>query len=113
MLKHDTARSCYESIRDADLSKKLQPLRRDFYNRAIDYALIRTQWQLSSHEQRNDIDQRRTLAHNTFIDACNILSRNMGAEGEDNSWRAELRDDRKRIGDFACYVHCFLGIEAR
>jgi hypothetical protein len=72
MLKHDTAKPCYESIRDADLSKKLQPLRRDFYDKAINYALIRTQWQLSSREQRNVMDQRRTLAHNAFIDACNI-----------------------------------------
>lgn len=63
---------------------------------------------LSSREQRIEMDQRRRLAHNTFIDACN-----MGAEGEDNSWRADLGDDRKIIGDFACFVHCFLGIEAR
>ncbi len=113
MLKYDTARICFETIREADLPQKLQPLRRDFYNKAVDYALIRAQWQLSSREQRIDMDQRRRLAHNAFIDACNILSRNMGAEGEDNSWRADLGDDRKIIGDFACYIHCFLGIEAR
>jgi len=59
------------------------------------------------------MDQRRTLAHNAFIDACNIMSRNMGKNDEDNSWRAALGEDRKVIGDFACYIHCFLGLEAR
>lgn len=113
MLKYDTAKACYETIRDADLPTKLLPPRRDFYNKAVDYARIRAQWQLTSREQRIEMDQRRRLAHNAFIDACNILSRNMAKEDEDNSWRAELGDDRKIIGDFACYIHCFLGIEAR
>jgi hypothetical protein len=59
------------------------------------------------------MDQRRTLAHNAFIDSVNIMSRNMDKENEDNLWRAVLGDDRKIIGDFACYVHMFLGLEAR
>ena len=68
---------------------------------------------VASLDQRKEMDQRRTLAHNSFIDACNIKSRNMGQNDEDNSWRAELGDDRKIIGDFACHIHCFLGIECR
>jgi hypothetical protein len=88
-------------------------LRKELLVKALEYARIRAQWILMSLEQRKEMDQRRTLAHNAFIDACNIMSRNMGNNDEDNSWRAELGDDRKIIGDFACYIHCFLGIEAR
>lgn len=113
MLTSEVARACFEAIRDAELPVKLLPLRRDLYLKVIEYAHIRAQWQLAPREQRMEMDQRRTLAHNAFIDSCNIMSRNMGAEGEDNSWRVELRDDRKLIVDFACYIHCFLGIEAR
>ena len=70
-------------------------------------------WMVVSVENRHDMDKTRTLAHNTFIDACNILSRNMGKQGEGNAWRRDLRDNRKDIGDFACYLHCNLGIRAR
>jgi hypothetical protein len=113
MPAYEKARVCYEIIRDAELPPRLHPLRRELYLKALDYARIRAEWVVSSREQRLEMDQRRRLAHNAFIDACIILSRNMGSNGGDNSWRAELGDDRKNIGDFACYIHCFLGMEAR
>lgn len=59
------------------------------------------------------MDAGRTRAHNAFIDACNILSRQMARPGEDVAWRARLRSDRKILGDFACYLHCLLGLKAR
>ena len=59
------------------------------------------------------MERRRTAAHDRLIDACNILSRQMAKEGEDNSWRADLGEDRRRIGDFACMLHCLLGLRAR
>jgi tetratricopeptide (TPR) repeat protein len=46
-------------------------------------------------------------------DACNILSRAMNERGKDISWRAQLGQDRREIGDFACYIHCILGLSAR
>jgi hypothetical protein len=109
MLTYDKARRCYVMIAEAQQAA----LRKELLLKALEYARIRAQQMVSSLEQRKEIDQRRTIAHNAFIDACNIMSRSMGMNDEENSWRAELGDDRKLIGDFACYVHCFLGIEAR
>ena len=109
MLTYDNARRCYGIICESALSS----LRDDLFRKGVEYARVRAEWQLSSREERIELDQRRTLTHNTFIDACNILSRNMAKEGEDNSWRAELGDDRKIIGDFAFFLHCFLGLAAR
>ena len=54
----------------------------------------------------------RIAAHEALIDACDILSRAMGRSGEDNSWRRLLGDDRREVGDFACFVHCNLGLRA-
>jgi len=54
----------------------------------------------------------RTAAHNALIDACNIMSRNMCETDEGIEWRRELGDERKRIGDFACWLHALLGIAA-
>jgi len=109
MLNYDRAKSCYGMILESEQSA----LRSELFKKGLEYARIRAHWMVASSEQRKEMDQRRTLAHNAFIDACNIMSRNMGINNEDNSWRAELGDDRKIIGDFACYIHCFLGIEAR
>lgn len=109
MLTYETAKHCYGLI----LESEQTTLRRELIQKALEYARIRAQWMVMTIDQKKEMDQRRTLAHNSFIDACNIMSRNMGKNDEDNSWRADLTDDRKLIGDFACYIHCFLGIEAR
>jgi hypothetical protein len=37
----------------------------------------------------------------------------MADNDEDITWRKMLGDDRKAIGDFACYLHCILAIQAR
>lgn len=109
MLSLESARQCYEKIRESHLVA----LRKELTLKAIAYAQIRAQWQFYTLEQRREFDQARTLAHNALIDACNIMSRNMGKHGEDNFWRTLLTDDRKNIGDFACYIHFFVGMEAR
>lgn len=109
MLTYETAKHCYGLI----LESEQTALRRELFQKALEYSRIRAQWMVMTIDQKKEMDQRRTLAHNSFIDACNIMSRNMGKNDEDNSWRADLGDDRKIIGDFACYIHCFLGIEAR
>ncbi len=105
-MDFDTARQLYEQI---EISKLQQP-KTDLLLAAIRYARIRADWQLASPEERHEMNQHRTVVHNALIDACNILSRHMAAAGEGNAWRAALGDDRKNIGDFACFVHCFLGL---
>lgn len=94
-------------------SEVLSDLQHDLFRAAVRYANLRAQWCLEDFESRREMDDERTRAHNAFIDSCNILSRNMAREGLDTSWRADLGDDRKTIGDFACYVHTYLGLSAR
>lgn len=72
--------------------------------RAIRYANKRAEWECMTPEERRDADAGRTSSHNAFIDQMNIIKRMLDTEGIDTSWREELGDDRKRIGDFACYM---------
>lgn len=102
-----------ESILKQLVTTKLEDLKNDLIQKAVKYARIRTDYQLAPSESRNEIGSLRTIAHNAFIDSCNILSRNMANNGEDVTWRKTLGDNRKVIGDFACYLHCILGIQAR
>ena len=92
---------------------KHESLAKSMIKRAVRYSRLRVDWYFSNQNERIEIDKERTLAHNAFIDACNILSRNMQAAGEDTSWRLNIGEDRKEIGDFACLLHAIIGIKAR
>jgi len=93
--------------------KKYSPLVQDLTKAATRYARIRVDWLMTKPEDRLQIDRSRSFAHDSFIDSCNILSRNMAKNGDDITWRTKIGDDRKSIGDFACFLHCYLGIKAR
>jgi len=91
---------------------KFVELKKELFTFAVRYARLRTDWQLTDIEERKGMDSHRTATHDALIDACNVLSRNMAKAGEDASWRAAM-NDRKEVGDFACYIHCLLGLAAR
>ena len=79
---------------------------------AAKYAGIRAGWNLLSREEKADTDDNRTACHNKVIFHLNILSRYLASKGKDTSWRDELGDEkenRKKIGDFACYVALMSG----
>lgn len=90
-----------------------QVLVRTLERKAIDYAHYRAEWARASTEDRLEMDAARTRAHDAFIDAVNILSRAMVKSDEETKWRDTLGDDRKKIGDFACFLHLLLGLGAR
>jgi len=105
----ERATTAFEAIR----ASRHESLRQDLIRAAVNYAHYRAEWFLADPEQRRDMDQARTAAHNAFIDACNILSRQMAKSGEPTGWRDALGTDRKEIGDFACYIAMFVGLAAR
>jgi hypothetical protein len=109
MMTITEAETIYKIITDS----KLNSLSDKLIKSAIRYARIRVDWHLMSTAERIVLDEERTIAHDAFINACNILSRNMALKGEDNSWRSKIGDDRKSIGDFACLLHAVMGIKAR
>ena len=55
----------------------------------------------------------RTRCHNLVISAKNKLSVYMYEHKLGNDWDDWLGEERKRIGDFACYVVLLQGLEAR
>ena len=93
--------------RDGDLME----LYDDMIARAVRYAHIRAGWNALSREQKAEKDSARTSAHDAFIVALNIVARIQGDAG--SRWRERLTEDRKRIGDFACYLALFEAIRAR
>jgi len=78
---------------------------------AMRYARIRVDWRC--HPSKKELSESRTRAYNALIDDCNIVRRHMGKHGRDTSWRESLGDDRASIGDFACFLHCIIGLKAK
>jgi len=95
------------------LTSRHQSLVKSLITSAVRYSRIRVDWLLSEQGSRNELDAERTSSNNAFIATCDILSRNMFKSGEDNTWRTQIGNDRKDIGDFACLLHAVLGINAR
>ncbi len=109
VISVDKTRKIYAQMR----ATQHQSLLDNFIKAAVSYARIRVDWQLANHGERCEMEDLRSRAHTAFIDACNILSRNMRNTDKDNSWRMWIGENRQSIGDFACYLHCLLGIMAR
>ena len=86
---------------------------------ATRYATIRANWLLLSREEKNEQDSGMTSCHNSVIIHFNMLARYLKQQGRTAAWRDELgyeEDDpnnRKAIGDFACYFAFVNGINAR
>jgi hypothetical protein len=113
-MEYSTAREIYQKLNAATKGDEdAEILYRDLVKLAVDYARRRTNWQLMDIEARIQMDEARTIAHDAFIGSCNSLARYLGRIGRDASWCDMLTEDRKEIGDFACYLHAMLGVEAR
>jgi hypothetical protein len=80
---------------------------------AVRYAGIRAEWYFAQAAEQNMMDDERTIAHDAFIHACDVLSLKMKENGESSAWRIAIGSDRKSIGDFACLVHAIIAIKAR
>ena len=75
------------------------------------YADLRANWKQIRKGQRDN--DGRTRKHDNVIHTLNLLSGMMEQRGLDVSWRKQLGDQRKRIGDFACYIAMLYGLSAR
>lgn len=86
---------------------------------AVRYAGIRAKWPLLSQKEKMDQDSSRTSAHDSVITKFNMLSRCLKMHGKKAEWRDILGDadadsyNRKRIGDFACFLAFINGLNAR
>lgn len=85
----------------------------DLIKNALEYAVIRSQWLTYTQDERREKDFMRTGKHNVAISSFNVLSRYLHKMGKDIKWREQLGEERKRVGDFICYLALFWGLNAR
>ncbi|MBR6148728.1 MAG: hypothetical protein IKQ44_10310 [Lachnospiraceae bacterium] len=116
ILAIEDAQSIYKRMTDAiakcehEAKKELWD---DFVQRCFKYTLVRCKWEFMDYQERIDADPGRTRMHDTVIDSIEILARLAKKEGMDTTWRDDLGNERKRLGDFACFVTYITGISNR
>lgn len=95
----------------------------EFYDelleQAVDYCCYRANWFRWDRAEKMDKDPSRTSSHNSVIVKLNTLARFLKQLGQSAEWRDTLgyEEDnsynRKRIGDFACYLVFVESLNAR
>lgn len=100
-------------LADAKLDADSADLFKNVFAAAVKYSQSRAGWTLWDREKRMEEDSARTSRHNQVIDSINILARYLKAQGKPAAWRDALGDDRKRIGDFACFLVFIGNLNAR
>lgn len=87
----------------------------EVWNAAKKYAGIRSTWLDLPLAEKVKADESRTRAHDSFIRKLTILARFLEQTGQDVSWYEELyaTENRKKIGDFACFMVFVQAINSR
>lgn len=90
---------------DADLLENME-------KKAVRYVRFRSDWAFMTPPEKAEADEDRTSAHNSFITALSMLARLHGSGADE--WTAILdMSDRKRVGDFACWLTAIIAIRQR
>lgn len=91
----------------------------ELVEKCAEYARMRAEWTYHDHAWKADHDSLRTSKHDVVIIKFDQLARWLKKCGKEAAWRDMLgyEEDspynRKRIGDFACFLVFVQGINAR
>ena len=84
-----------------------------------DMVKLHNEMALINKEEKMDTDPSRSACHNSLIVKFNQLARYLKMQGKSASWRDTLgyeendKYNRKRIGDFSCYIVFINSISSR
>lgn len=115
IVSFSEAEQIYSSLLNSSnqLDKEFQEEWTTFVLLCVEYASARGKWLTLSREEKLANDESRTVTHNKVIYQLKILKGLASEQGNDVAWFEQFNDDRKRIGDFACYVAYNYALNAR
>lgn len=102
-----------EIMTEAGQDEDAADLYKDLLTAAAKYSESRAHWHLWDKGKKLAEDSTRTSRHNQVIDCFNILARYLRTKGNPAVWREVLGEDRRRIGDFACFLIFVESLNAR
>ena len=106
----------YEILEEIKDDEDAEELFDELLEKAIQYTMIRAKWNLMSVSEKNEMDESRTMTHDSLIVKVNQLAKYLKMNEKKTEWRDKLgyeAADRKRIGDFANYLVFIFSLSAR
>ena len=115
VLSYEESKRIFGDILSADSGKdrELSDLIQLMISRAIKYSEERMNWSQMTKQEQIAADENRSRIHDLFIISVTKLSEYMYKNKYGNRWEDLLGSDRKRIGDFACYLAYTAAINER
>lgn len=115
IVSFSEAEQIYSSLLNSSnqLDKEFQEEWTTFVLLCVEYTSIRGKWLTLSREEKLANDEARAVTHNKVIYQLKILKSLANEQSNDVTWFEKFNDDRKRIGDFACYVAYIYALNAR
>ena len=92
----------------------VQEIWSEFVPNCVAYAEVRGSYlTIPRHQRTNDFEAGRSAKHNDVIRNLNSFKRLAEQAGHSTTWFDQFQNDRKRMGDFACYVSYVYAVNAR
>jgi hypothetical protein len=112
----ERAREGFEA--DLKLIGNPETMRRQLLRLSKEYLQIRVEWGLAGDSARTLMDESRTRSHDAFLTSLNAVTRQAVALGSRLEWRRAFgvsgaSEERKALGDFACYLAFNFALESR
>ncbi|MDY2776597.1 MAG: hypothetical protein SOV02_08915 [Streptococcus infantarius] len=114
-LDFEVCSSYYQTLLDALQSHDEEGTEywNEFISASVDYAKTRGEWLLLSREEKQAKDEARTVKHNKVIYTLKIFIAYSQQKGFAIDWFETIKDNRKQIGDLACYIAYVYAVNAR
>ncbi len=113
---NDIYEKLYDQLdfQDEDIAEFYETL----VERAGAYAGMRLRWSVMETGERLAEDDERTRLHNAYLNALSMMRTVLDKKGKSVEWYSMLGEDiekrnRKRAGDFACYLVLFRSLGER
>lgn len=113
---HNLHKTLLSLIKGDEIAQELYD---ELIDASVQYANMRGKWYLMTQEERIEQDKLRTSYHDSVIVHLNMLCRYLKQNEKDVTWRNTLgyEEDniynRKRMGDFGCYLAFISALSVR
>lgn len=119
-MQEPEARSIFQAMMAvAEIDEDTKDLWNEIVEAASRYSTTRLKWETATLDEKLSMDESRSLQHDVFMIKLNQFARYAELNQLDHSWREQLGDpkrdpeNRKRMGDLACWICLFLELKAR
>ena len=85
----------------------------EIVEKSVEYTMYRAYWTIKDKAWKMDNDPARSAKHDAIIIKFNQLARYLKMQEKAAKWRDMLGDQRKTLGDMACFLTYLQAVNGR